>query len=446
MNYQQSTKDNNTVFWIEISRISPNPNQPRKEFNEEQLKELAESIKQYGILQPLLVVRREEENENGTNVHYELIAGERRLRAAKLAGLLQAPVIIRKEPAEKVKLEIALIENVQREDLNSIEKAIAFKRLSEEFKMKHSEIAKKIGKSRVHVTNTIRILNLPEEMKQAISEGRMSEAHGRSLLMLAEKPEDQQMLYKDILYQGLNTREAEKISRRIAYHKARKQEGLPFNEETRVLENQLTNLLGTRVFIDRQGDNGKIMIDFNSVKHLKSLFELIAKAKEKNIFGEDSLSELKEALINQEENQKANADIILNEFPETINAFGISSEIAKNEIINPIINSDKINPDESLKKEVEDILKETNEDVLNKSEEKNELTSQNNFLAEWGKKEILNEENAAATEKNDDLNEVIDEITAAREKEKQEEIIIKAAEDKNELPKTDDLNMDILAS
>jgi len=427
MNYQQSAKDNNTVFWIEISRINPNPNQPRKEFNEELLKELAESIKQYGILQPLLVVRREEENENGTNVHYELIAGERRLRAAKLAGLLQAPVIIRKEPAEKVKLELALIENVQREDLNSIEKAIAFKRLSEEFKMKHSEIAKKIGKSRVHVTNTIRILNLPEEMRQAISEGRMSEAHGRSLLMLTEKPEDQQMLYKDILYQGLNTREAEKISRRIAYHKARKQEGLPFNEETRVLENQLTNLLGTRVFIDRQGDNGKIMIDFNSVKHLKSLFELIAKAKEKNIFGEDNLNELKEALVGQEEIQKTNTNIILNEFPEIITALGISSEIAKNEIINPVVISNELHNTEN----------EINENVLITKEEDIEPVSQNKFLAEWKEKENLNEANAADKEKNDDLNEIIDEKAIAREKEKQEEII---ATEKNELPKTDDLN------
>lgn len=440
MNYQQSTKDNNTVFWIEISKISPNPNQPRKEFNEEQLKELAESIKQYGILQPLLVVRREEENENGTNVHYELIAGERRLRAAKLAGLSQAPVIIRKEPAERVKLELALIENVQREDLNSIEKAIAFKRLSEEFKMKHSEIAKKIGKSRVHVTNTIRILNLPEEMKQAISEGRISEAHGRSLLMLAEKPEDQQMLYKDILYQGLNTREAEKISRRIAYHKARKQEGLPFNEETRILENQLTNLLGTRVFIDRQGDNGKIMIDFNSVSHLKNLFELIAKAKEKNIFNENGFTELKETLVGQEESQDEKP--VLNEFPEIINALAV-----KNEIINPVINSsENANPDKLLQKEIDSIINKTNpySDQTNEADKKDGESNIQNVLIE--PKENLNETNATIAEKNDDLNEIIDEITAARKKENQEEIVIKASEEENETPKTDDLNMNILAS
>lgn len=433
MNYQQTIKDNNTIFWIEVSKINPNPNQPRKEFNEEQLKELSESIKQYGILQPLLVARREEENEGGVNVHYELIAGERRLRAAKLAGLLQAPVIIRKESAEKVKLELALIENVQREDLNAVEKAIAFKRLSEDFKMKHSEIAKKIGKSRVHVTNTMRILNLPEEMKQAISEGRISEAHGRSLLMLTEKPEDQQMLYKDILYQGLNTREAEKISRRIAYHKARKQEGLPFNEETRVLENQLTNLLGTRVFIDRKGDNGKIMIDFNSVKHLKSLFEIIAKAKEKNIFNEDGFTELKEVFAENEENtdyqtdkpiyqtNTQNENISLKKFPETINAFAVSSKIITNETIN-------LNPNETnhsdLINEVDEIIKKTK--LPNPLSEKTIKTNEEKILTE------------ELNTKKDDLNEVIDEIAdAEREKENQEKI---TTEEKKEIPKTNDLN------
>lgn len=287
MDYQISPKNNNnTIFWIEVGKIKPNPQQPRHEFNEEQLKELSESIKQYGILQPLLVVRKEEEISNGTSVEYELIAGERRLRAAKLAGLIQVPVIIRKEPAEKIKLELALIENLQREDLNPLEKARAFKQLSDDFNMKHQEIAEKIGKSRVYVTNTIRLLNLPEEIKISLSEGKISEGHGRPLLMLHKNPEEQKRLYYEILAKNLNVRDAEKYSRRAA-HKKNGEHGGAFSDEIIKIENNLTNILGTRVYIDQKGNMGKILIDFSSVDQLKSLFDIINTAKEKQIFGEE---------------------------------------------------------------------------------------------------------------------------------------------------------------
>lgn len=287
MDYQISPKNNNnTIFWIEVGKIKPNPQQPRREFSEEQLKELSESIKQYGILQPLLVVRKEEETTNGTSVEYELIAGERRLRAAKLAGLIQVPVIIRKEPAEKIKLELALIENLQREDLNPLEKARAFKQLSDDFNMKHQEIAEKIGKSRVYVTNTIRLLNLPEEIKTSLNEGKISEGHGRPLLMLHKNPEEQQRLYYEILAKNLNVRDTEKYSRRIAHEKTRKQEN-PFGEEIIKMEHNLGNILGTRVYIDQKGDTGKILIDFSSVDQLKSLFDIINTAKEKQVFGQE---------------------------------------------------------------------------------------------------------------------------------------------------------------
>lgn len=302
MDYQISPKNNNnTIFWIEVGKIKPNPQQPRREFSEEQLKELSESIKQYGILQPLLVVRKEEEISSGTSVEYELIAGERRLRAAKLAGLIQVPVIIRKEPAGKIKLELALIENLQREDLNSLEKARAFKQLSEDFNMKHQEIAERIGKSRVYVTNTIRLLNLPEEIKSSLNEGKISEGHGRPLLMLRKKPEEQQKLYYEILAKNLNVRDAEKYSRHVAYEKARKLES-PFVEEIIKMENNLTDILGTRVYIDKKGNTGKILIDFSSTDQLKSLFEFINMVKEKQIFkeelGADKLDQGENNIIN----------------------------------------------------------------------------------------------------------------------------------------------------
>lgn len=310
MDYQISPKNNNnTIFWIEVGKIKPNPQQPRREFSEEQLKELSESIKQYGILQPLLVVRKEEETSSGTSVEYELIAGERRLRAAKLAGLIQVPVIIRKEPAEKIKLEIALIENLQREDLNPLEKGRAFKQLSEDFNMKHQEIAEKIGKSRVYVTNTIRLLNLPEEIKASLREGKISEGHGRPLLMLQKKPGEQQKLYYEIMAKNLNVREAEKYSRRAAYERTRESEN-PFGEEIIKMENNLANILGTRVYIEKKGNTGKIQIDFSSADQLKSLFEFINTAKEKQIFKEednnDSFKEKWADKLDKEENSIIN--------------------------------------------------------------------------------------------------------------------------------------------
>lgn len=323
MDYQISPKNNNnTIFWIEVGKIKPNPQQPRREFSEEQLKELSESIKQYGILQPLLVVRKEEETVSGTSVEYELIAGERRLRAAKLAGLIQVPVIIRKEPAEKIKLELALIENLQREDLNPLEKARAFKQLSEDFGMKHQEIAEKVGKSRVYVTNTIRLLNLPEEIRSSLREGKISEGHGRPLLMLHKKPEEQQKLYYEILAKNLNVRDTEKYSRRIAQERIRIKEGLA-SEEIIKIENNLTNILGTRVYIDKKGNAGKIQIDFTSTDQLKSLFDLINAAKEKQVFGEEENIQEKWGVSVPEENPD---NIVSNYFENPYPASLIKSE------------------------------------------------------------------------------------------------------------------------
>lgn len=266
------------VFLIEVEKIKPNPMQPRKEFDEKKLGELAESIKQYGILQPLIVVRKEYEVESGTNVEYELIAGERRLMASKKAGLKQVPVIIHDEPAEQVKLELALIENIQREDLNPVERAKAFRQLIGAFHLKHHEVGSKIGKSREFVTNTLRILSLPEEIQDGLCKGLITEGHTRPLLMLSEQPDHQNLLYKEIIYKQMNVREAERISRRIAVERSRKRDE-NIDHETRLCAEKLSDALGTRVSIERKGERGKISIEFFSEEELNSLLNKI-----KNIY------------------------------------------------------------------------------------------------------------------------------------------------------------------
>ncbi|MDO8604444.1 MAG: ParB/RepB/Spo0J family partition protein [bacterium] len=258
----------NSIFWIEIEKIKPNPFQPRKEFDEHKLRDLADSIKQYGILQPLVVTRREiEKPEGGLAVEYELIAGERRLRASKIAGLSQVPVLIRigeegKEEEDRVKLELAIIENLQREDLNPVDRAKAFQRLATDFGFKHVQIAMKVGKSREYVSNTLRLLLLPEEMLTALADRKITEGHTRPLLMLCDRKEEQQTLYKEIIFKKLNVREAERIARRIAVEKVRKI-GL-IDPEVAEFEQELTEVLGTRVHIEKRESGGKIVIDFFS--------------------------------------------------------------------------------------------------------------------------------------------------------------------------------------
>ena len=307
-----------SIFWIELEKIKPNPFQPRKEFSAEQLRELAESIKMYGMLQPLVVVRKEREVDTGTVVEYELISGERRLRASQIAGISQAPVIIRKEPPEKIKLELALVENLQRENLNALEKAKAFKQLADEFNMTHKDIAQKIGKSRVAITNTIRILNLPEEFQKAIGEGRINEGHTRPLLMLTDRPEDQQLLYKDIIYRGYSVRESEKAARRIAVERARKLSDLP-DLQTREMEKRISDIVGTPVSIVKQGQKGRIHIDFFSEEELGRFISLISKSREDNIFKKEDISKLIQEEISN------------NNKPEASDSFSIKEVVENNE-------------------------------------------------------------------------------------------------------------------
>lgn len=268
----------NAIFWIEVEKIKPNPFQPRKEFDEYKLKDLADSIKQYGILQPLVVTRREiEKEEGGLAVEYELIAGERRLRASKIAGLKQVPVLIRigeegKEEDDQMKLELAIIENLQREDLNPVDRAKAFQRLSEDFGFKHQQIADKIGKSREYVSNTLRLLALPEEMINALADRRINEGHSRPLLMLTDRREEQLTLFKEIIAKKLNVRDAERIARRIAVDRVRKYD---VNPEMALLEHELTEKLGTRVQIEKKEVGGKIVIDFFSDEDVRNIVKRI---------------------------------------------------------------------------------------------------------------------------------------------------------------------------
>ena len=192
---------NNSIFWIEVDKVKPNPFQPRKEFDEARLNDLALSLRQYGMLQPIVVTRREVERpDGGLFTEYELISGERRLRASKLAGLKEVPALIREgQDTDKAKLELAIIENLQREDLNPVERAKAFKQLVDEFALKHIEVAEKVGKSREYVSNTIRLLLLPDVVLQALSEGKIAEGHTRPILMLVDHPEQQINLFKEIM-------------------------------------------------------------------------------------------------------------------------------------------------------------------------------------------------------------------------------------------------------
>lgn len=269
---------NDAIFWVEVEKISPNPFQPRREFDEARLKELSESIRQYGILQPLVVTRKENiRDDGGISVEYELIAGERRLRASRLAGLGSVPVIIRDgAESDRMKLELAIIENLQREDLNAVDRARAFKQLAEDFGMSHGQIAEKVGRSREYVSNTIRLLLLPDELIKGLQQGNITEGHARTLLMLNDRPEEQNVVFREILLKKLSVREVERITRKIAADKIRKKEGA--DPELIALEKQFTEVLGTRVQIAKTDYGGRVVIDYFSPEDLDNLYRMVAQS------------------------------------------------------------------------------------------------------------------------------------------------------------------------
>ena len=260
-----------SVFWLSVEKIDPNPFQPRREFADAKLQDLAQSIRRYGVLQPLVVTKKEAVAETGDmSARYELIAGERRLRASRIAGLSEVPAIIRGDVTEdNVRLEMAMIENLERDDLNPIDRARAFKRLIEEFKMTHTEVAQRMSRSREYISNSLRLLTLPEDMIQAVTDKRISEGHTRPLLMLVETPDDQRALFDEIVNRKITVRDSELIARRQAANRARKQEYDPYLQEAQLA---LEGFLETRVYIRSQGETGgKIVIDYFSGEDLEGI-------------------------------------------------------------------------------------------------------------------------------------------------------------------------------
>ena len=273
--------ESNSIFWIEVEKIVPNPYQPRREFDQAKLQELADSIRMYGILQPLVVTRREIIGVNGAfTTEYELVAGERRLRASKLAGLAQVPVIIRTgEESELMKLELAIIENLQREDLNAVDRALAFKQLADQFGLTSTQIAQKVGRSREYVANSIRLLGLPQTILDALKVGSISDGHARTLLMLNDRPTEQDVVFREILLKKLSVREVERISRKIATEKVRKKSWQDSDPELIEIEKEFTETFGTRVQIQKTDFGGKLTIDYFAPEDLRKILELVHKAE-----------------------------------------------------------------------------------------------------------------------------------------------------------------------
>lgn len=252
---------------MKISMVEPNREQPRKKFEEDALLELADSIKQYGVLQPLLVRKRKD--------YYEIIAGERRWRAAKMAGVKEVPVII-KEYTEQEIVEISLIENIQRENLNPIEEAMAFKKLLEEFNLKQDEVAERVSKSRTAVTNSMRLLKLDERVQEMIVDDMISTGHARALLAIDDK-ELQYELANKIFDEKLSVRETEKLVKEIKNPKKPKTKKIIENQFVYTeLENRMKDVMGTKVNISSRGNGkGKIEIEYYSDDELERMFEMI---------------------------------------------------------------------------------------------------------------------------------------------------------------------------
>jgi len=254
---------------VDIDRLTPNSFQPRVTIDDARLQELAQSIKSNGVIQPI-VVRRD-----GSD--FQIIAGERRWRAAKLAGLTRVPIVVKEvaSDAPKSLLEMALIENVQREDLNPIDEALAYRRLTEEFRLTQEAVAAAVGKDRASVANTLRLLKLPDEVRTEVSIGRLSMGHARALLSLADEA-DQLRLARDVIARGVSVRETESLVKQVVESGARAKEPpppKPVDVHTRAAEDRLKLLLGTRVRIVRRGARGRIEIDFNSEDELIRIFD-----------------------------------------------------------------------------------------------------------------------------------------------------------------------------
>jgi len=251
------------AIFVPIANIHPNPHQPRSPIQEEDLEELAASIREHGILQPLIVSQEEGEH------HYTLIVGERRLRAAESAGLKAVPVLVR-QVSEQERLELALIENLQREDLSPLEAADAYQQLAEDFGLSHDEIALRVGKSRVAITNTLRLLKLPESAKRALEEGKISEGHARALLGL-ETTQAQVAALQTILKHQFNVRQTEELVRKMSGHKPASSPKATKPAQIRDLEEKLQEYLGTKVTIQHGKSGGTMVIHYYSEEELDAI-------------------------------------------------------------------------------------------------------------------------------------------------------------------------------
>lgn len=257
---------------VKISKVEPNREQPRKKFDEDALLELAESMKQYGVLQPLLVT-----DKNG---YYEIIAGERRWRAAKLAGLKEVPILV-KEYSDQEIVEISLIENIQRENLNPIEEAQAYKRLLEEFNLKQDEIAERVSKSRTAVTNSMRLLKLADEVQQMLVDDMISSGHARAILSIPDK-DIQVTVANRVFDEKLSVRETEKLVKSIVEPSQKKVKKIDITENAiyESLEEKMKAIIGTKVSINRKKNNkGKIEIEYYSRDELERIIDLFGSIK-----------------------------------------------------------------------------------------------------------------------------------------------------------------------
>ena len=267
-----SPEKENGDFMVKISMVEPNKEQPRKSFDEAALNELAESIKQHGIIQPLVVVKKDK--------HYEIVTGERRWRAAQLAGLKTVPVVVKNLTEQEI-MEISLIENIQREDLNPIEEAMAYQRLMQEFHMKQDEISQKVCKSRAAIANSIRLLKLDKDVQQMLIYRQITSGHARALLAL-ENPDEQYDLATRIVEEGLSVRETEELVKLVNEPQEEKNEEKkeePVDEQTKLIyqnyENLLKQVMGTKVSIkNKKNDKGKIEIEYYSLDELERLLDL----------------------------------------------------------------------------------------------------------------------------------------------------------------------------
>jgi len=264
---KEERKSESGEILVKINQVEPNREQPRKEFDEDSLMELADSIKQFGILQPLLVQKKKD--------YYEIIAGERRWRAAKIAGIKEVPIIVKEYTNQEI-VEISLIENIQRENLNPIEEAMAYKRLLEEFSLKQDEVAERVSKSRTAVTNSMRLLKLSPRVQQMIVDDMISTGHARALLAIDDE-EQQYQLANRIFDEKLSVRETEKLVKALKNpKKEKKNQKIEHTFVYNNIEEQMKNIIGTKVIVNPKANGkGKIEIEYYSEEELERIYDLI---------------------------------------------------------------------------------------------------------------------------------------------------------------------------